>query len=256
MRVGDTPVVTRLDLDGFIARVADHRARAAARERLFGPQGETQAIVRRVLDAGDELSREEFVAVSSIAPLLRRDLAILQVQTARDLAEARAILLRTLKRTDKLRPPYRDALRSYWRELWAVGHLSVLAAMDGPELCDELPAIAPEACAIFSLQAVEQGISAVALKGLWAASRLGTPMIQGYRSVLGAQTSWLQMLDAALGLTLLGFRGAPSATRCAASSPPFARRRRWRTTRPPHTAALAALGLWTLDEPRPRRRAR
>jgi hypothetical protein len=37
-----------------------------------------------------------------------------------------------------------DILRTSWNEVWAVGHLSVLANMDSRDVITELPAEAPE----------------------------------------------------------------------------------------------------------------
>jgi hypothetical protein len=208
MDLGTTPVVARGQLDALAARLTDRRERMEARQRFFGPKGETQAILHRLLDAGDELSREEFSAVSSIAPLLRRELAVMAVRAAGDLADTRFQILRDLRRTERLHPSYRGVFRTYWKQFWAVGHLSVLAAMDGPELADQLPVIADERAAVFSLLAVEQGIAAVALRGIWAASKLGKRVLPGYKHALADAYHWVGLLDPMLGLTALGLRHA------------------------------------------------
>jgi hypothetical protein len=208
MSPGDRPVITRAQLDGSIARTADVRARLEARRRRFGADGETGALLRRLLDAADELSREDFVAISSIAPLLRRDLAITEIRQAADLAAARERLLRLLRRTDKPSPVYRRALRTYWKELWSIGHLAVLAAMDGPELVAELPEFGWRDHAVLSVAAVDQGITAVALRGIWAASKLGKGVVAGYKRALGELRCWPELLDATLALTGLGLRHA------------------------------------------------
>jgi SEC-C motif len=208
MDPGSRPVVPRSLLDALIARLTHQRERMEARQRFFGPTGETQSILRRLLEAGDELSREELAAVASIAPLLRGDLVGMAARAAEDLAATRFQILRDLRRTDRLHPLYRPVLREYWKQFWAVGHLSVLAAMDGPGLADEVPAIAGENAVPFSRLAVEQGIVAVALRGIWAASKVGKRLLPGYKHALASNGPWVQLLDPLLGLTALGLRHA------------------------------------------------
>jgi hypothetical protein len=208
MHPGPSPVITRGQLDAAMARFADVRARDDARRRRFGEDGETAVILRRLLAAGDGLSREEFVAVSSIAPLLRRDLAAIQLHQARDLAAARDQLLRLLVRARTPHACYRQALRTYWDEVWSIGHLSVLAAMNGPDLVAELPELPWREHPAISLAAVDQGMTAVALKGIWAASKLGKSVLAGYKRALAEEPSWPGLLDAGLALTGLGLRHA------------------------------------------------
>lgn len=55
---------------------------------------------------------------------------------ATDVIEAREVITCHLRRSDKLRPELRPALLANWRSLWAIGHLTLLAAMSGPALLE------------------------------------------------------------------------------------------------------------------------
>jgi hypothetical protein len=103
-----------------------------------------------------------------------------------------------------------EVLRAWWNEVWAVGHLSVLANMDSRDVITELPAEAPER-GLLSWPAVRQGVVAVALRGVWGVAKLGRAVLPDYKRWYVQSQSPLELVDSALGLLGIGLRHRSAA---------------------------------------------
>ncbi len=112
MSCGDLPVVTRGQLDGIAAKAGDLRVRFEACQRLAGAAGGMGKLIRRIYEAGDELSREEFVAISALHPLYTLEFVRCLYGAGEHLREAREVLLPHLRRSDRLKPELHDIARS------------------------------------------------------------------------------------------------------------------------------------------------
>ncbi|MFT3771083.1 MAG: SEC-C metal-binding domain-containing protein [Minicystis sp.] len=205
MKPADRMIVTRAQLDGHIARAREMRAR---NEALIDLGDRAKDVYKRVIDAADELSREQIMAASASATPIRAQLVGLAAEVCRDLYRMRETLVPILRRTRSPRAPVQTMLRIYWKLAFAAGHLTMLAGVDGPGLVEKVPPLLSEHGPLLSLLAVEQGISAMALKGLWAAGKVGRELLPAYKHVLATSTCPLRIADAALGLTVLGLRHA------------------------------------------------
>ncbi|MDC3962007.1 YecA family protein [Polyangium jinanense] len=205
MKVSNLPVVTRGQIDAISAKAEELRERLESAKALAGGKG-VNALLRRIYDAADELSREEFLAISALQPLYALEFFKLYFSAATDLNEARKILLPTLRKTDKLRSPYEDALRAYWQTFWALGHLIVLATLDGQEtLPPGLLDLLGDRTTL-SWPATRQGFVALALRGAWATARIGKPLLGRYKRHYQEALSLLQNVDSGVGLFALGMR--------------------------------------------------
>ena len=214
MSPGDLPVITRAKLDSTAEKASDLRARMEACRRLAGPNGGVGKLLRRIHEAGDELSREEIAAFIGLQPLYAFEFFRFLFAAGTDLSDTRDVLLSVLKRTDRLRPHYRDVLRSYWQTFWSIGHFSVLVAADGRELIDHLPKDLTDVFdrASLSWAAVRQGMMPLAVRGIWAVGRIGKPLLAATKHRLRKASTILTLLDAGMGLTTLGLRHAKLRT--------------------------------------------
>ena len=122
----ELPLITRSRLDSLLSKVADYRSRVEQAHKLAGNRRVT-GLLRRIYTAGDELSREEFVALSAWAPLMPREFLSEMLAAAEYLEKARRVLLPTLKRSAK---GQEALLRSYWDTFWALGHLALLVGQN------------------------------------------------------------------------------------------------------------------------------
>lgn len=212
MSPGDHPVIPRGQLDAIARRVSLIRDRFEAVRTLAGPRGNVFALLGRIFSSGPWLSREEFSAIAAFQPLLQRDFLRLLWQTNNVIDRTRSLATRCVKRGHL----GDDVLRAWWNQVWAVGHLSVLANMDSRDVITELPAEAPER-GLLSWPAVRQGVVAVALRGVWGVAKVGRPVLPDYKRWYVQSESSLELLDSALGLLGIGLRhrGATAEVRKA-----------------------------------------
>jgi hypothetical protein len=206
MSPGDHPVIPRGQLDATTRRVTELRNRFDAARALAGPRGNVFALLGRIFSAGPWLSREEFSAIAAFQPLLKRDFLRLIWETDALLDRTRPLASHCVKH-GRLGD---EALRAWWNEVWAVGHLSVLANMDSRDVIMELPAEAPER-GLLSWPAVRQGVVAVALRGVWGVAKLGRPLLPDYKRWYVQSASSLEFVDSALGLLGIGLRHRSTA---------------------------------------------
>lgn len=203
MSPGEWPVITRGQLDAIATKVYDIRERL---QIALKSAGGVKALIRRIYDAADELSREDFLSISALQPLYGMDFLRLYLGAGVDLNDVRDTLIPILRKTEKPKPIYHDILRSYWQNLWAVGNLAVLAAMDGANgIPDDLLEMFGEQSS-FSWPAVRQGILPIALRGIWAAARIGKPLLGPYKRRYQNALSRLQNIDSAGAIMAIGVR--------------------------------------------------
>lgn len=112
-----------------------------------------------------------------------------------------------MKRSPKLMPAPGTA-RAYWKAFWAIGHFTVLAACGGSRFLDDLPEEAREKVIAppLSWGAVRQGIAGLALRGVWAAARLGKTVLPSAKDRLRRASSELAVAHAGMELLALGVR--------------------------------------------------
>ena len=204
MSPGDHPVIPRGQLDAIARRVTLVRDRFDALRKLRGPRGNVFALLGRIFSSGQWLSREEFSAIAAFQPLLKRDFVHLLWEADALLERTRPLASRAVKR-GRLED---EIVRAWWNEVWAVGHLSVLATMDSRDVITELPAEAP---GLLSWPAVRQGVVAVALRGVWGVAKLGRPILADYKRWYVQCESPLELVDSALGLLGIGLRHRSAA---------------------------------------------
>ncbi|HEV8325673.1 MAG TPA: SEC-C metal-binding domain-containing protein, partial [Myxococcota bacterium] len=192
----------RGQLDGVAAKHEELRARMALAETLTGGKGETRRLLDRIGEAGDELSREEFVALTAWSPIMAMSFLreMLRVHVKIDAALPR------LLRMERARPRDIEHLRTFWRSSWAMGHLLLLAAVDDRTLLDGMPQGALEQLAGISTPLVRLGSSYLAVRAAWAIGRLGKPLLAQAKRRLGEATNLGLLVDAVVDLAAIGVR--------------------------------------------------
>jgi hypothetical protein len=123
-----------------------------------------------------------------------------------DLEDSRDILLPMLRKTDKLKPYYEEALHSYWQTLWALGNFAILMSMDGAEHLPDETVKSLSLTTKLSWPAVRQGIVSIGFRGVWAAARIGKPVLPQYKRRAREVVTRLQHLDATTCLLAIGAR--------------------------------------------------
>jgi hypothetical protein len=208
MSPGELPIITRGQLDGITAKSSDIRGRMEGYQKLAAQAGGFGQLARRLYNAADELSREELVALSALQPLYPFAIFKHYVGLAAELTSARDLLVKQLRKSDNLKPRFREMLRDYWNTAWMLGHMAVLAAMDGRSVIDALPEPVKDAlfASSYSWPAVRQGVVALAVRGVWGAARIGKALLPTYKRLYAGAASKLTVLDHGMSLAAIGLR--------------------------------------------------
>jgi hypothetical protein len=211
MRASNLLIITRAQLDTLSAKHAVLRQREAARERLVDPGGGVAFLLKRLLEAGPFLAREEFQALAALTPLLGEeyfDVAIEWTIASHNLQTQLKPALK--KRGTRLWPVQIDKLRVCWQTFYAAGHLANLALADGGEMLHRR-AEGDEARYV----TIVAGLTAVVVaggnlsktaRGAWALGQLGERWIPHATQRLATAKTAADVLGAALALIAIGAR--------------------------------------------------
>jgi hypothetical protein len=200
MAVTDCPVVSRAQLDRASERIELLRAALAQR-------GETRRLCVRLLDGGSGLSREDFLALATLVPILGGEYVATAVELTRFLVKVHQNYRRHWYR--KITPLVREELHLYWTSQWAVGHLAAL--------CGERPEDVRALClrGQNDYQAFMKGLiefaqfcmsTPIVMRGAWAAARAGRTLLPWLRQKLQESRSRVDVLMAGLPLVTVGLR--------------------------------------------------
>lgn len=210
MTTGGLPIIKSTELEGAKKRWQSWRARATVLEEIAPAFGSAGALLQRVYDAGDELSREEIIAISALRPLYALEFLSRLYRATTELQDAREVLLREMRRSDRLKPAFHRILRPYLNTQLALGHLIVLVSYDGPRAFEELPEGLRDKLngQSWTWGIVRQGIHCTTLKAVWSAARVGKPVLGSYKDLFTTNESLLLGLDSGMCLIAIGARHA------------------------------------------------
>ncbi|NUN14389.1 MAG: SEC-C domain-containing protein [Myxococcales bacterium] len=133
MSTGSCPIIPRHILDAQVQRLDVLRTRKAVFEERLERHGSLVKLMKRIWEAGHRVSREEFVAASTMSPLIRDELWRQNLE----LTEKYIFLVQRLTagQFDRrfARPTDHDLhdMRVLWNWAWRVGHNHTLASIDG-----------------------------------------------------------------------------------------------------------------------------
>jgi len=211
MHASNLPIITRLDLDTITAKHSVYREREAARARLTGPAGEAAFLLRRLLEAGPFLAREEFQALAALHPLIGDEYLAVSFEWAIASRQIQLNLKSALKkRGTRLRADQLEQLRGYWQTFFAAGHLANLALVDGGELLhlqaggdeDKLAKLVDGLTGVV----VDGGILSKTVRGAWLLGQLGKEWIPHAKQRLARAKTASDVLAAAGALLAIGAR--------------------------------------------------
>ncbi|UQA56643.1 YecA family protein [Polyangium aurulentum] len=252
MHTGELHVITRGHLDKIADKLGALRERMALAKRLTGAKG-TAELFRQIYDAAHRLSREQVAAMAAFQPLLAVELLGCLLDADVDQAKARDILLYELRRTDRLDKRFDESLHAYWCTAWAIGHLSVLTAMDGRVAFDRFPAEVMDRLAEYpySWPAVRQQVVGIAIRGLWGAARMGKMFLPIYKRECAEATSIPELVNGVFGLGAIGMRHARVRAEAQKALTPAKEGKDAATPEPYQAVRAAVASVLTIDPGEP-----
>ncbi|MDC3986525.1 YecA family protein [Polyangium jinanense] len=126
------------------------------------------------------------------------------------LVDLRLVLLRELRRTDKLARRHDELVDVYWKLSWATGHLVALAMAGGPTQFEGLSEEDVETIARLDCTriALETGIIGITLRGVWATARLGKLALPYQKRQYQEAERYIDVASSGLSLVAIGHRHA------------------------------------------------
>jgi hypothetical protein len=173
----DLLIVPRGRLDAIVGKVESLRERWAAAMALTGGENVSRTLMRRLASAGQGLSREEFLAISAVQPLMLDHFfevlgkALELLQSVRSLARKPA----------RARHLSAELLDRYWNMRCLVGHLTVLFAMDCQSFLKNAQLEPATLLRRMVFGPMAQGLLGMSVLGAWAAGRFGKYVLPALR---------------------------------------------------------------------------
>jgi hypothetical protein len=200
-------VLSRAQVDTFSDRVKDARSRFALAKEIVPPGAEPEDVLNLLETRAWVITREELTALGAWTPILAgRFLSDLY----NGLEEVDAIRRNYLTRHDKAYrndPDVRSGLFNIWSTTFAVGTRLVLATMGDLAFAEQMGEDWPLPVGP-TFPATAERIHSVAMRGAWAAARMGRAFIPAYKRILSTPGPRLARYDAAIAMTAIGIRHA------------------------------------------------
>lgn len=165
------PVVRRWQLDLLADRHEELRACMRPAEGV--PEGERAVgrLLDRILSFGDGLSREAFLDLAPLQPLMFSH----YVRCLHDVHGWLFLSRHNLRRLERPRPRDHDELEKLWKHLWAVKHLCALIGVGDPVeyYADRPREVVARVTTTLTGVAGEHGAFCLSAVGAWATARFG-----------------------------------------------------------------------------------
>ncbi len=202
MSTGPLEIVPRARLDALLAKHRDQKARDSARSLETRANESLSDFFVRLYRRGDAMTREEFVALSSVQPLLAARFYEIAVESTTFVLQS----ARTLRRAHKLNAPEAALGAEMERTRWLAGHMALLASMGDRRVLEPHVRVAIAQQVSLSEFVTMLGSNTIALRAAWMAARIGKPLLATYRPLAPKAASLAAAVDVSLAVLAIGLR--------------------------------------------------
>ncbi len=200
------PVVTRHELDAAIDRIATLRERREMSARLCPDERASAKLVKRIGTAGENLSREEFVALAAMQPMIWKQLFDTLMRNAARLQGAYDAFVRIDFRVEH--ELVTEILDSWWHSAWSSRHTLILLGIDAPR--ERFEGLPPETLSTLrhalTHHAMPDGLMPVVAAGAWATARFGDAFVPICQHRLQHATTRAEVIENAAALFAIAGR--------------------------------------------------
>ena len=205
MKPSHLTVLTRSQVDTFSARVDDARERFLLAKEVVAAGKRPEDMLNLLTWRPWGLSREEFAAIAAWVPLMHLRFFTEIFPSASTAMSFRETYLAIQTKAFRNGERTRDALLKHWNICHGIGVRYALAMMGELHWVEAFGARWDEEYGP-TWHATDQHVLAVALRGAWAAARMGKPLLPTYKRILSTQRHPSVTLDALIALTAIGIR--------------------------------------------------
>jgi hypothetical protein len=200
-------VLTRSQVDTFSARVDEARKRMDLAKEIVAPGKRPVDMLGLLTTRPWGLSREEFSAIAGWVPIMNLRFLVEIFEAVSTMGSFRDTYLGIQAKAFRKHRRTRETLESMWNMSHGIAARYLLATMGELVWVDDFAAKWTEDYGP-TWYATDERIFAVAVRGAWAAARLGKALLPTYKRILSMPRDSSVSLDAVLALTAIGLRHA------------------------------------------------
>jgi hypothetical protein len=200
-------ILSRAQVDAFSGRVKEARSRLALAKEIVPPGKDPDDVLNLLETRAWTICREELNAIAAWTPILAGRFLSDLYNSLEDLDQIRRNYMTRHDKEYRNDPDVRQALYNIWSTTFAIGSRAVLSAMGDLAWSETLAAHWPLPIGP-TFPASAERIHSVAMRGAWAAARMGREFIPIYKTILSTQGERMVRYDAVIAMTAIGIRHA------------------------------------------------
>ena len=200
-------ILSRAQVDTFSDRLKDARSRFALAKEIVPPGREPEDVLNLLETRAWAITREELTAIAAWTPIFGGRFLSDLYGGLDELDDFRRTYLTCRDKDYRNDPDVRATLFNTWSTTFAVGCRLVLATMGDLAFADQMGENWPLPVGP-TLPASAERIHSVAMRGAWAAARMGRAFVPIYKRILLTPGDPMVRYDAAIAMTAIGIRHA------------------------------------------------
>jgi hypothetical protein len=200
-------VLSRAQVDRFSDRVKDARARFELAKEIVPPGKEPEDVLNLLETRAWSITREQLTAIAAWSPIFAVRFLTDLYAGLELIDEVRRTYLTQFDKEYRNDPNVKAGLLGVWSDTHAIGSRLVLATMGDLAFAEPMAGEWPLPIGP-TFPATNERIHSVAIRGAWAAARMGRGFVPAYKRILSTPGAMMGRYDAMLAMTAIGLRHA------------------------------------------------
>ncbi len=186
----------------YIEKNEEYRRRKKLAQSLVGEKHELKKLFARIASKGDDVTREEMLAISAMQPALKLFFANKLFEFMVNVSDSTRTLIKRKRFINK----DRSVLKKYYGEYRAIGHLALLASMSGPSGLERLTANDARKFLHSLVGPLFTGDTAMLFRLVWFVGKMGKILLPELKRMFIEAKLHEEWVLALMGLIVMGLR--------------------------------------------------
>jgi hypothetical protein len=200
-------ILSRAQVNKFSDRVQDARARFELAKGIVPPGKEPEDLLHLLETRAWSITREQLTAIAAWTPIFAIRFLTDLYSRLETIDEVRRTYLTRFDKEYRNDPDVKAGLLGVWSDTHAIGSRLVLATMGDLAFAEQMAGEWPLPIGP-TFPATNELIHSVAMRGAWAAARMGRGFVPAYKRILSTPGPLMGRYDAMLAMTAIGLRHA------------------------------------------------
>ncbi len=202
MKIGDLYLINHSRLLNHMEKNEEYRRRRKLATSLVGEKHQLKKLFMRIASKGEDVTREEMLAVSAMQPALKLFFFDMLYEFISNITDSSRVLVRRKRFSKKDRP----LLKKHYEEYRAVGHLALLASMSGPSGIEGTVADNAGDLLHSLVLPLFTGDMSMLLRFAWFIGKMGKPLLPELKRKFLEPKLHEEWALALMGLVVMGVR--------------------------------------------------